>query len=318
MDEFDLINRFFKRDTVGASVALGVGDDCALLDIPRGYQLALSIDTLLPDVHFFADADPGLIAERALSVSISDLAAMGAEPLAYTLALTLPEVNECWLAGFSEGLVVAEKRYGCSLIGGDTTRGPLCISVQVHGIVPCDAAIKRSGAHHGDLVCVSGCLGDGAAALASLQGELLVDSEAQAYFDECYHRPLAQLDLGFALRGIASAGIDISDGLLSDLGHICSASGLGAELDLRALPYSSAMLAHVDAGRAKTWALTGGDDYQLCFTVPPHLTGALGELMATDQYPITVIGAMTATSGIFCRESGQMLNQSDTGYKHFQ
>lgn len=317
MGEFELIERYFKRAIDSSCVKLGIGDDCAVIDVPQGYQLAFSIDSLLADVHFFADANPSLIAQRALCVSLSDLAAMGAEPLCFTLALSLPHADQQWLSGFSEGLLDTANRYGCSLVGGDTVRGPLCISIQVHGIVPSGQAITRGGAHQGDIICVTGSLGDGAAALHALKGDLSVDDAAYEYLSKRYYHPQPQLDTGAKLRNIASAAIDISDGLVSDLGHICKASGVGAQIDVHCLPISDAVRLGVSEEKSIDWALSGGDDYQLCFTVSPSEIDKLNRLTELHHLAISNIGIMTAQQGIRCSKTGRTLNKNNTGYKHF-
>lgn len=321
LDEFALIDRYFKRLVESSHVTLGIGDDCALVDVPHGHQLAFSIDTLLADVHFFAKANPTYIAHRALSVALSDLAAMGAEPLCFTLALSLPEADEKWLASFSEGLLDCAKRYSCPLVGGDTVRGPLCISIQVHGIVPSGQAMVRSGAKTGDGIYVTGSLGDGAAALSALKGSFSVNYSAAQYLRQRYYQPIPQLELGQKLRGIASAAIDVSDGLVADLGHICRASGnsgeLGAELDLQALPISDAVCQHTQAEQWLEWALYGGDDYQLCFTVSQSKIASLDRLIADENFAISRIGEITRQQGIRCSESEKLLSKSNTGYKHF-
>ncbi|MFT5082134.1 MAG: thiamine-monophosphate kinase [Lentisphaeria bacterium] len=317
MNEFELIQQYFSRANYSSTVSVGIGDDCAVVSIPEHAELALSVDTLLPGVHFFPEAAPALIAERALSVCLSDLAAMGAEPLWFTLALTLPEADEAWLSGFSEGLFLAAKRYHCELIGGNTSKGPLSISIQVQGAVPKDGAIVRSGARVGDLVCVSGPLGDGAAALAMLKGELDVDAVAYSYFNDAYYRPQPQLNLGQKLRGLASAAIDISDGFLADLGHICKASGVGAHINVESLPLSSALVADSNSEQWQQWALTGGDDYQLCFTVAEDKAERLHQLIEANQFTVSVIGHIVEGAGVECKQFGQPIIIVSNGYTHF-
>lgn len=272
LDEFSLIRRFFTFDdglqgAAREALQLGVGDDCALLALPPGSELAISVDTQLPDVHFPADALPADIASRALRCAASDLAAMGATPLGFTLALSLPSVDVAWLVAFSDGLRRAATELGCPLIGGDTTRGPLTLSVQVHGAVPAGQALRRSGAQVGDDVWVSGSLGDGAAALAQLQHRTPFSAEHVAYLHQRFYSPEVDFALAEALRGVATAAIDISDGLLADLAHLCRASAVAACLDAACLPLS-APLQLLPFAQAMRWALTGGDDYRLCFTAP--------------------------------------------------
>ncbi len=319
--EFELINRYFRRHSSGDGVILGVGDDCALLQAPADRQLAVSMDTLVADVHFPADADPELIAERALRVNLSDLAAMGAEPLWFTLGLTLPEADSDWLEGFSRGLFACAERYGCRLVGGDTTRGPLSITIQVQGAVEPGAALLRSGAEAGDRIFVTGTLGDGAAALTVIQGRAAVSEASAAYFRDCFYRPRPRLAEAAHLQGLASSGLDVSDGLLADLGHICRQSGLGARLQLEQLPLSDPLRElcadDVDEARGLSWALSGGDDYQLCFTLPEASLAELRALIAAGDVEATEIGEMTAQAGIDCYFHGRPYLPEQVGYRHF-
>ncbi len=328
MDEFELISRYFKREQDYPNIPLAVGDDCAIASIPAGKQLVFSIDTLLPDVHFFSGSDANLIAERALRVSLSDLAAMGATPLCFTLALSLPEVNEEWLASFSEGLHRAAEIYSCPLVGGDTVRGPLCISIQVQGLVDEGKAICRSGAEVGDEIFVSGPMGDGAAALHMLQegqqsAEDLEEDDLE-YLFERYYRPEPQLSIGQALVGVASSAIDVSDGLVADLGHICRASDVGAVLNLGEIPYSvglSVLAANVvetcqvPSTMVQDWILHGGDDYQLCFTVPKGKRSMLEERVEGLDVTITHIGELTEGAGVRSSSSAEPIIAK--GYRHF-
>lgn len=266
LDEFTLIRRYFTPSALPPHIVAGVGDDCALLTLPAGCELAISIDTQVAGVHFHADADPALIASRTLRCAASDLAAMGAIPLGFTLALTLPAVDEVWLGSFASALSVTAGILQCPLVGGDTTRGPLCISVQVHGAVPAGQALRRSGAQAGEDVWVSGTLGDGAAALALLEGRLSASPEADAFLRQRFYEPDINFALGVQLRGIATACIDVSDGLVADLAHIATASGLAASVHRDLLPMSPLWKTGVTEEQAHSWALTGGDDYRLCFT----------------------------------------------------
>ena len=272
-DEFELIRRYFW--SLGASshpaaapnpVLLGIGDDAAMLEIPAGEALVTSVDSLVEGVHYPHDTFPEDVGYRALAVAASDLAAMGATPLACTLALTLPAVDELWLQAFSEGLAQACAAFGLPLAGGDTTRGPATVmTLQVFGACPAELALRRDGARPGDRVCVSGTLGDAAAALAILEERWHPGPEAAEGLLERFHRPAPRLALGLALRGAATAAIDVSDGLLADLGHIAASSGVAIALDSGALPLSPALAAAGEQGRA--WALSGGDDYELAFTL---------------------------------------------------
>lgn len=292
MNEFALIQEFFNRPCHLTSVVKSVGDDCAILNVPVNQQLVVSIDTLVEGVHFLPNVLPSLVAERAVHVAVSDLAAMGASPQWLTLALTLPEANREWLADFSAGLFRAASMYGMDLIGGDTTRGPLTISVQVHGFVEHNTALQRGGAKVNDAIYVTGCLGDGAAGLAVLENRLHVDALSERYLIDRYYKPQAQIVTGQCIRQWASSAIDISDGLLADLNHICSASQVTARIDESLLPYSDALNACVDDQQKMQWALSGGDDYQLCFTVPPQHQPHVNSLIESSQITATCIGDM--------------------------
>lgn len=323
LSEFSLIDRYFANiarrssDAVSA-VDLSVGDDCALLTIPAGQQLALSIDTLNAGVHFPVLADASLIAERALAVSISDLAAMGAKPIAYTLAISMPSLDPAWLEKFSEGLGRATTHYSVALIGGDTTQGPLSITVQVHGVLPQGAAIRRSGALVGDSIFVTGSLGDAAAALAVIEERLLVEADHGHYLKARFYQPQARISCGQRLRGIASAAIDVSDGLVADLGHIMRASGVGAELYCAQLPLSAALLASCGVSQAINYALSGGDDYELCFTAHSSCCGPLSEISQSLGLPITEIGKVVEGAGVMCLDqNGDVVDIARRGYQHF-
>ena len=321
MTEFDLIKRFFHHRSGVPSVVLGVGDDCALLQPPEGEQLAISIDTLVAGVHFPADAEPALIGERALRVALSDLSAMGAKPLWFTLALTLPEADENWLQAFSSGLMNAAGVYGCSLVGGDTTRGPLTISIQVHGSVSAGRALRRDGAGLDDLIYVTGDLGDGAAALAVIKNELTVGKAAHAYLMDRFYRPRPHIRTGELLAGVASAAIDISDGFLADLEHICQASNLGAVIDIGRLPVSEVVMAKATPAQREAWALGGGDDYQLCFTVPRKKAGLVETWIENKSLNATLVGKIVEHAGVQCFKEGRVYPAATSavarGYQHF-
>lgn len=318
--EFSLIARYFDRvRSSRLDVETGIGDDCALLNIPEKQTLAISTDTLVCGIHFLPDIDPADLACKALAVNVSDLAAMGADPAWLTLALTLPEVNEPWLAAFSDSLFEQLNYYDMQLIGGDTTRGPLSMTLGIHGFVPLGRALKRSGARPGDWIYVTGTPGDSAAGLAILQDRLQVNDEADAaYLLKRHLRPTPRVLHGQALRDRASAAIDLSDGLISDLGHILRASGCGARLDLNALPFSAPMLRHVDPEQALRWALAGGEDYELCFTVPELNRGALDVALKHLGAAFTCIGQVVPESeGVQFLHNGQPVTFDWKGYDHF-
>lgn len=302
--EFTLIYRYFSALGRGDAVDLSVGDDCAILRLQEGERLATSVDTMVAGVHFPQDSFPEDIGFRAVSVAASDLAAMGARPLGMTVALTLPEVDEFWLNAFSQGLAVAVSEYDLPLVGGDTTRGPLTITVQVMGALPLDQALLRGGARVGDEVYVSGTLGDAAGGLAFLQEQWQPEPDAAEHLLDRFNRPRARIELGRELLGRATAAIDISDGLLADAGHIAAASGVKLVIDPALLPLSSALATHPSPDQARLWALTGGDDYELCFCLPPGEPPPAG---------CTRIGQVEPGEGVDCG-----LNiDSPPGYQHF-
>ncbi|ECI4597262.1 thiamine-phosphate kinase [Salmonella enterica subsp. salamae] len=318
--EFSLIARYFDRvRSSRLDVETGIGDDCALLNIPEKQTLAISTDTLVAGNHFLPDIDPADLAYKALAVNLSDLAAMGADPAWLTLALTLPEVDEPWLEAFSDSLFDLLNYYDMQLIGGDTTRGPLSMTLGIHGYIPVGRALKRSGAKPGDWIYITGTPGDSAAGLAVLQNRLQVSEETDAYYLIKRHlRPTPRILHGQALRDIASAAIDLSDGLISDLGHIVKASGCGARVDVDALPKSDAMMRHVDDGQALRWALSGGEDYELCFTVPELNRGALDVAIGQLGVPFTCIGQMSADiEGLNFVRDGIPVTFDWKGYDHF-
>lgn len=317
-DEFSLIERFFRYGIgSGDGVRIGVGDDGALLSVDPGEALVATVDTLVADVHFPAAGAAADIAQRALRVNLSDLAAMAAVPRWFLLALTLPAADEHWLAAFAAGLAEAATAYGCTLVGGDTTRGPLAVTITALGTVPAGQALRRGGAAAGDWVLVTGSLGGAAAALAEMR-ERGGCRACSADLDARYWRPEPRLAEARALRGLASAAIDVSDGLLADLGHIARASGLGAELALEALPLDAAAVARFGVERARQWALGGGDDYELCFTVAPQRAGEVQALIASGRLNATRIGQLVAATGVRVRDGhGCALEIAHTGYRHF-
>ena len=306
MGEFELIRRYFSAIHHADGVVLGVGDDGAVLALPADQQLVSVMDTSIAGTHFPLDTPAFDIGWRALAVNLSDLAAMGAEPRWFTLALTLPEVDEAWLAGFANGLAALAKQTGVSLVGGDTTRGPLIITVQAEGCVPAGAFLRRSGAQVGDGIYISGCPGDAAAGLAIHQGRLPYAAGCEALLER-FFRPQPRLALGCWLRNRASACIDVSDGLLQDLMHILDASRVGALLDVQALPLSAPLQAAA-CTQAEALALRGGDDYELCFTLPQGIEPPVMD------YPVTRIGTVVAGTGLMTTEGQSLV---PVGYQHF-
>lgn len=318
LGEFELIRRYFAAASCaqeGVGVALGIGDDCALLELPAGEQLAVSTDTLVVGVHFPDDADPLLLGQRALGVAVSDLAAMGATPIGFTLALTIPSADPAWLQGFAAGLDRMAQACNLRLIGGDTSRGHLTLTLTVFGRVPAGQALTRSGARAGDLLCVGGCPGDAAGALPLVLGQRQAAAEVAAALLARYWAPQPQLALGQALRGKASAALDISDGLLADCGHIARASGVALLVEQARLPLSQALLAFVGETAARDCALSGGDDYLLAFTLPAeHLPG-----LQAQGWPIHVIGRAEAGQGVQLLDpQGRLITPPVRGYEHFR
>lgn len=318
LGEFELIRRYFSRPAIDEpGVVLGIGDDAALLAVRPGEELVVCTDSLVSGVHFPADTAPTDLATRALCVNLSDLAAMGADARWYTLALTLPTSEEFWLAEFSAGLVELSRRYGVTLVGGDTTRGPLTITVTALGTVPVGQALRRDGAQVGDALYVTGHLGEGAAALALLQGTLACESADEARLYRHFHQPVPRLTEGRLLRGLATSAIDISDGLLADAGHIATASDVCMRIDLECLP--TIVRGEINNDLRLQWALTGGDDYELCFTVAPERERHLRALIEAGELMATRVGCVSAGSGVACYDRGRFWTPPwpAPGYQHF-
>jgi thiamine-monophosphate kinase len=316
MDEFSLIRQFFVDQPVSRSdVVLGIGDDGAVLQAPAGQQLVSTADTLVAGRHFpdaTAAADVGY---KALAVNLSDLAAMGAEPAWASLQLTLPEADESWLGQFRDGFFALAARHQVQLVGGDTVRGPLNVAVQLTGFVPPGQALTRGGAQPGDDIYVTGTLGDAALALQHLE---VLSGPAQAWCRTRLNRPMPRCAAGIALRGVASAAIDLSDGLVADLGHVAEASGVGARIDVDLLPLSDAYREHRAAGGGLDAAVGGGDDYELCFTVAPAQQGRLEALAAGWDCGFTRIGVVTGDSGVeWHHGDGSSYRPGLTGFRHF-
>lgn len=322
LSEFDIIRACFDQPglaaTPGDVVRLGIGDDCALLSIPAGKELAISMDTLVEAVHFPAGAAPARVGYRALAVSLSDLAAMGAEPVGFTLGLTLPAADATWLEGFSAGLKQCGSEYRCPLLGGDTTRGPLTITIQVHGLVDAGKAITRSGAKPHDAIYVTGSLGNAAFAIRELLANPDMPDTSRAMCEQAFYHAMPKLDLGHAAAGIVSAGIDISDGLLADLGHVCRQSGTGAQLSMPDIPLGTPVAKHLPVEEALALAVTGGDDYELLLTVDPAREQALVSLGAMLNVPLHRIGVITGDEEIMCLDgTGKPVIFAASGYRHF-
>lgn len=318
LSEFDLIDRYFRGcGAQRGDVRVGVGDDAAILDLPAGMELVAAVDTLVAGVHFPHGSPPASIGHRALAVNLSDLAAMGARPAWALLALTLPRADESWLAEFAAGMAALARAHDVALVGGDTTSGPLCVTVQVLGNVPRSSALLRSGGRPGDAVFVSGTPGDAAAGLAIEQGRLAVDAETAAHLRERFLYPAPRLALGECLRRYASACIDVSDGLLGDASKLARASGCGVEISHGDVPVSEALTRAVGEQRARELALTGGDDYELCFTAPPTIAAKLSTELPPERWGYTRIGTLREAPGADVIRDGTVMSLSHCGYDHF-
>jgi len=320
LSEFDLIKQYFQRSRAGhASTVLGIGDDCALLQPTPGRQMAISSDMLVEGRHFFAGADARMLGHKALAVNLSDLAAMGATPTAFTLALALPEANRDWLAGFSAGLFALADAFNCDLIGGDTTRGPLTICITVFGELAPGQALRRDAARAGDDVWISGTLGDARLALAAYWNEQALSEQELNEAAARMHMPAPRVALGRALaeNRLAHAALDISDGLIGDLGHILAASGVGATLDVDALP-AGPVLATQGRELRRRFTAAGGDDYELCFTAPPHQRDAILAAAGACATPVKRVGSIDARPGLrWIDDQGAPLELGLRGWDHF-
>lgn len=319
LSEFDLIKEYFQRPHHAARAVLGIGDDCALIAPTPGMQTAISSDMLVEGRHFFAGEDPLRLGHKALAVNLSDLAAMGARPVGFTLALALPEANRDWLHGFSQGLFALADAFNIELIGGDTTKGPLNICITVFGEVAPGRALRRSAAKAGDDIWISGTLGDARLALAAYRNELTLDPASLQAAAVRMHTPVPRVELGVLLaeQGIAHAAIDISDGLIGDLGHILKRSQVGALLDVDALPAGAVLATHERALR-RAFTASGGDDYELCFTAPAASRAAI--LAAADSVatPVTRVGSIRAQAGLqLVDASGAALALQLGSFDHF-
>ncbi|QZA79078.1 thiamine-phosphate kinase [Deefgea tanakiae] len=320
MNEFDLIAKYFTRPT--PDVDLGVGDDAALISVSAGHQLAISVDMLVAGRHFFADADPERLGHKCLAVNLSDMAAMGAKPTWFTLSLALPEMNEPWLAAFSRGMFALADQFGVPLIGGDTTRGPLSISIQIAGEVPKGAALLRSGALVGDDIWVSGPLGAAAAAVMHRTGRVELPAAIALRCDLRLDLPTPRVALGQALRGLANSAMDISDGLLGDLAHICEQSQVMAIIDFNKVP-QAIELNSLNSILVAEASLAGGDDYELCFTASPANRAeieTLGSALSTPLFRVGSIATFDANQPMVqvIDTQGQRMNLAFSGFDHFK
>jgi thiamine-monophosphate kinase len=319
LGEFELIRRFFVRrgSRRESGVLLGIGDDAAVLELPSGADLVACVDTIVAGRHFLEDAGAHMIGHRALAVNLSDMAAMGATPAWATLALTMPRADPVWLEKFAAGFLELADAHAVALVGGDTTRGPLTVSVQILGSVPHGGAMRRSGGEAGDILAVSGTLGDAAAGLAFVKSPPPAASADVEALIQRFHYPTPRVRLGLAARGIANAAMDLSDGLIGDLPKLAQASGLAARVAVDALPLSSAMRGAVSSSQARDWALAGGDDYELLFAVPPSRFSELK--LAADQLNLTLtpIGELRAGEGVTWSLNGKNFAPGVSGYDHF-
>ena len=314
--EFDLIAKYFTRTVTRA--ALGVGDDCALFATSPGMQLAVSSDMLVEGRHFLPTVAPDRLGHKALAVNLSDLAACGAKPIAFTLALAMPRVDERFLEGFARGLLALADAHECELIGGDTTQGPLNLCITVFGEVPKGEALLRAGARPGDDLYISGTVGDARLALEVFRGTLALDGDAFESVRRAMELPQPRVGLGLALRGIATSAIDVSDGLLGDLAHVLRRSNVGADLLVDAVPRSN-VLAALPAAQQREWTLSGGDDYELIFTAPPALASQVAAAAGAARVEVTRIGGITAAAGLrLVDRRGEQVANTFGSFDHFK
>lgn len=314
--EFDIIERYFKRAARDPSVVLGVGDDAAVLE--TGGRTAITVDTLVAGVHFLDGIPPKHLGFRSLAVNLSDLAAMGAEPRWCTLALTLPRADDGWLEAFAAGFFELADAHGVTLVGGNLARGPLSVTVTALGAVDPAATLTRAGGRPGDDVYVTGTLGDGAAGIALIKQRVAAaPGSAEAALERRFHRPTPRVAEGRALRGLASAAIDVSDGLVADLGHLCAASACGAVVDAQDVPVSPELAAVCPPQLALDYALAGGDDYELCFSAPRERADAVAAALAALGTPVRRIGRLVEGSGVRVLRNGEPVDLARRGHEHF-
>ncbi len=319
LSEFELIKKYFQDLTdEDSTVSCGIGDDAAIIQIPQDMEVVLSIDTLLEGTHFLAETIPSDIAYKALAVNLSDMAAMGALPKWVLLSLSLPESDEDWLKEFASGFIALAKQHSINLVGGDMSRGPLSITIQIQGLVPTGTALKRGGARENDLIYVTGSLGDAGVGLDIIQNKLLIDNEYRKFFLNNLNRPEINVEAGLGIRGIASSAIDISDGLIADLGHIIEASYIGAEIEMDKIPLSEAMQECIERKTAWDYALTSGDDYKLCFTASATRHEAVVSTFNKINIPVSCIGRVTRGTGLQLKTpEGNFFEPSRKSYEHF-
>jgi thiamine-monophosphate kinase len=314
--EFEIIKRYFTRASGDPDVVLGVGDDAAVLAVAG--DLAVTVDTLVAGVHFPDGTAPSLLGYRLLAVNLSDLAAMGAKPRWCTLALTLPKAEELWLDGFSRGLFELAERFGVSIVGGNLSRGPLTLTAQLMGTVERAKMLTRGGGHVGDDIYVTGTLGDSAAGIALiLERSTAPQGSAAAALKERFYRPVPRVGAGLALGPLATAAIDVSDGLLADLAHVCKASGCGATIDVERVPRSAELLSLFPPQEALAHALGGGDDYELLFTAPPSRAEEIEAALEAAGTPVRRIGQLVAGQTVVCRRDGEPFTPALRGFTHF-
>jgi thiamine-monophosphate kinase len=318
--EFSLIKQYFsKQQSSRKDVILGIGDDCAIVAPPANSHIAISTDTLVAGTHFLQDVDPKAVAYKALASNLSDLAAMGATPSWVSLALTMPEPDEKWLASFCEGFFELADYFGIQLIGGDTTKGPLSITLTVQGTVPNGEALLRSGAEIGDWIYVTGTLGDSAAGLSVILNEQPDSKPYAKVLERRHYYRQPRILAGQALRSVATSALDISDGLIADLGHILTSSNLSAEIDVDAIPLSAELIEFIGCKeQAQQLALQSGEEYELCFTVPEANKGMIETVMSHTGVSATCIGQVGAGSGITLLKQGEVLDWQLVGFDHFR
>jgi thiamine-monophosphate kinase len=317
--EFELIKQYFQSLTdLDSSIQCGIGDDAAIVKIPQGMDVVLSMDTLLESTHFPAETDPFDIGYKALAVNLSDMAAMGAVPKWVLLSISLPENDETWLKEFASGFLELAKQHSVSLIGGDMSRGPLSITLQIQGLVPTDTALKRDGAQKGDLIYVTGSLGDAGVGLDIIQGKLSIGNEYEAFFLNSLNRPEISIEAGLRVKQIANSAIDISDGLIADLGHILDASHVGAEIEVKKIPLSETMQRCIDETTAWDYALTSGDDYKLCFTASAAQHELIINTFREINIPVSCIGKIKGEAGLQLKiPEGTCFDPSGKSFEHF-